>query len=304
MLARIDPAEYILPALVGLGAVMVGLLAGQNPKFAVAAALAVGFMLLTLVSLSAGVVVFALVTYLELAPAIGGPALSFTKVAGGVLALSFLAAYSWKTDKNDVVWVKFPMLATILAALIAWHVASFFWAERPADTTASIIRIVLNSALLVIVFEAVRSTQTVRAVLGAMVAGATIAAVYGIIATPNVSELAYSSTAGSELGRLAGTVGDPNELASLLVVGLVLSGALAATSGGAQRATWIGAALLCGGAMFLTGSRGGLVALAAVLVAAIFVTPRRRALSRLRRSHRRYRRDVLLHLARVAGGPG
>ena len=72
-----------------------------------------------------------------------------------------------------------------------------------------------------------------------MVAGATVAAVYGIVATPDASELAYSSTAGSGLGRIAGTVGDPNELASLLVVGLVLSGALAATSSGGQRAIWM-----------------------------------------------------------------
>lgn len=278
MLARLDPAEYILPVFVGLGAVMVGLLAGESPKFAVAASLAVAFMLLAIISLSAGVVVFALITYLELAPAIGGPALSFTKVAGGVLALSFIAAYTWKEDKNDVVWAKFPLLTSVILALIAWHVASYFWSERPGETAPSIARIVLNSALLVIFYEAVRDTRTVRAVLGAMVAGATVAAVYGIIATPNASEFAYASNAGSGLGRLAGTVGDPNELASLLVVGLVLSGALAATCRGGQRAIWIGAAVLCGGAMFLTGSRGGLVALTAVLIAAIIVTPRRRAL--------------------------
>jgi exopolysaccharide production protein ExoQ len=278
VLARVDPGEYVLPALVGLGAVMVGLLAGESPKFAVAASLAVAFMLVAMVSLSAGVVVFALITYLELAPAIGGPALSFTKVAGGVLALSFIAAYSWKTDKSDVVWAKFPLLSTVLAALIAWHLASYFWAEQPGDTATSIIRMVLNSALLVIVYEAVRDTKTVRAVVGAMVAGAAVAAVYGIIATPSASEFANSATAGSGLGRIAGTVGDPNELASLLVVGLVLSGALAATCTGGQRAIWMGAAVLCGGAMFLTGSRGGLVALAAVFIAAILMAPRRRAL--------------------------
>ncbi len=278
MLARLDPAEYVLPVFVGIGAVLVGLLAGESPKFAVAASLAVAFMLLAVVSLSAGVVAFALITYLELAPSIGGPALSFSKVAGGVLALSFIAAYAWKDDKDDVVWAKFPFLASVLAALIAWHLASYFWAEQPGETAPSIVRIILNSALLVIFFEAVRDTRTVRAVLGAMVAGATMAAVYGIIATPNASEFAYSSTAGSGLGRLAGTVGDPNELASLLVVGLVLAGALAATSKGAQRGIWIGAAVLCGGAMFLTGSRGGLVALTAVFIVAIIVTPRRRAL--------------------------
>jgi O-antigen ligase len=278
VLARLDPAEHLLPMVVGLGAVMVGLLAGESPKFAVAAALAVGFLLLALISLSAGVVVFALITYLELAPAIGGPALSFTKVAGAVLALSFIAAYAWKEDKNDVVWAKFPLLATLLAALIAWHIASYFWAELPGATSPSTIRIILNSALLVIVYEAVRDTKTLRAVLGAMVAGAAVAAIYGIIAPPSASEFAYSATAGSGLGRIAGTVGDPNELASLLVVGLALSGALATTSSGAQRAIWVGAAALCGWAVFLTGSRGGLVALGAVLIAAVLVTPRRRAL--------------------------
>ena len=86
--------------MVALGAVMVGLLAGESPKFAVAASLAVAFLLLALVSLSAGVVLFALITYLELAPAIGGPALSFTKVAGGVLALSFIAATAGRPTRT------------------------------------------------------------------------------------------------------------------------------------------------------------------------------------------------------------
>ena len=83
-----------------------------------------------------------------------------------------------------------------------------------------------DALLFVIVFEAIRTPQQVKALLGALVAGGAVAAAYGIIAAPNLSSLSGSPTAASDLDRLRGTIADPNLLAAVLVVAFVLAVAL------------------------------------------------------------------------------
>ena len=117
-------------------------------------------------------------------------------------------------------------------------------------------------------------------VLGAFIAGATFAALYGVVVTPDASQFAYA--AGSEgLNRIAGTVGDPNVLAATLVAGLMISVAMGFSQGrsSAVRVLCFTAAVLCLAGVFLTGSRGGLVSLAGAILAAIALAPRHRALA-------------------------
>lgn len=283
MLARLnfDPAESLIPLMFGLLAAGVGVLAGVDPRFAVAASLGVAFLLVALASLPLGLVAFALVLFLELAPAIGGPALSFTKIAGGILALSWLATYASRDRPEEAFWVSHPTLTTLLAVWVAWVAASYFWAEDPGQAGEAAARIGLNAVLFVIVYEALRDRRHVRLLVGAFVVGATIAAAYGFIAAPDASRFALSATAASGLNRLAGTVGDPNLLAALLVVGLIMALALGASerrSPSVRTMSFLGAAI-CAGGVFLTGSRGGLIALGAALLASVALTPRRRALA-------------------------
>ena len=284
MLARLDldPAEKLIPVLFGLTAAAVGFAAGIDPRLAVAGALGVSFLLLALASLPAGVIAFTLIVFMELAPAIGGPALSFTKIAGAVLALSWLAKFAYRERYDDVFWAEMPTLFTVLMALVAWTVASYFWAEDPGRSLGTISKVILNAALFVIVFDALKKPAHVRALALAFVAGASLAAAYGLVAAPDASRFAYSATSSEGLGRIAGTVGDPNVLAALLVAGLVLALALAATSqhAAATRAFALGAVLLLTAGIALTGSRGGLVALAAALLGAFVLSPpRRRAMA-------------------------
>jgi O-antigen ligase len=278
VLTRLDPAERLIPVAFGLTAAVVGLMAGLDPKFAVAGSLGIAFMLLALANLSAGLIAFTLVVFLELAPAIGGPALSFTKLAGGVLAFSFLATLVDRKRSDDLFWSRFPGMFGALMLFLAWNVASYFWAEDPGRVKGQAVILILNIALFVIVLEAVKTERHVRGVLSAFVFGGAVAATYGVIAQPNASQFAYSADSSSGLGRIAGTVGDPNVLASLLVVGLILALALAATGkrDPIQRGMFLFAALLCAAGIFLTGSRGGLVALGGGLIAAILMTPRNR----------------------------
>jgi O-antigen ligase len=91
--------------------------------------------------------------------------------------------------------------------------------------------------------------------------GASVNAVYGLL---------FVEPAGTaEATRLAGGLGNPNELATILVVALTLALGLAAVLRGSPvlRLLAFGAVAICAAGIFLTGSRGGLVALAVAMLA-------------------------------------
>lgn len=278
-LARFDPAEFLVPVGVGLSAVVLGGLAGIEPKLAVGAAFGIAFLLLTLANLAAGVAAFTLIMFLELSPVAGGSALSFTKLAGAVLTISWIASFASRERFQNTFWNRHPVMTWALIAFCAWAALSFVWAENPGVVPGEVLRLWLTAFLFLIVYEAIRTPQQIRMILGAFVVGATFAALYGVVATPDASQFAYA--AGSEgLNRIAGTVGDPNVLAATLTGGLMIALAMGFAKGrsSAVRVVSLGAAFLCLSGVFLTGSRGGLVALAGAVLAAIALAPRRRAL--------------------------
>ena len=85
----------------------------------------------------------------------------------------------------------------------------------------SVSSFALSFALFPIVYTALRDEAPISAwLLLAFIAGAAFTAVYGVIAQPNATSLATSPAAASGLNRLAGTIGDPNELATLLAAGI------------------------------------------------------------------------------------
>ena len=128
------------------------------------------------------------------------------------------------------------------------------------------------------VFTAIQSRQQVRALIGALVVGAVIAGLYGIAVQPSAAGYAAGPTSASGLNRLAGTIGDPNQLASVLVVGFTLSIAFAASSrrSSAIRLACAAAATIALAGIFFTVSRGGLFALGAAMVATVLVARGRR----------------------------
>jgi O-antigen ligase len=141
-----------------------------------------------------------------------------------------------------------------------------------------LLKYALDALLFVIVFEAIRTPAHVKALLAALVAGGTVAAAYGIVASPNLSSLSGSPTAATDLDRLGGTIADPNLLAAVLVVSFVLAVALALTvRSPAARWALVGAAGLALLSVFLTASRGGLVGLIAALGTGIVLARGRRA---------------------------
>ncbi len=277
MAARIDPARWYWTLGVAALAAVVGLLAGRDPTLAIAASIGLGFLLLTVADLVVGVTIFTAASFLELASVASG--VGIAKVLGLALAISWIATIAAGRGHDRFVWFSSPGLSLMIIALLAWGTLSLLWAESTALAIAQMLRYGLVALLVPIVFTAVRSGSAVKAVTGAFVGGATIAAAYGLFAPPDVSGIEGAVNSTEQLNRIAGTVGDPNVLASVLLVGAILAVALAITQRGspAIQLVLVGCAVLCIAGVVLTFSRGGLFALGIAILATPIVARRRGA---------------------------
>jgi putative inorganic carbon (hco3(-)) transporter len=258
--------------LLAMAAVGLGLLAGIDPRFGIAAAIGLAFVVLVMGDLTFGLCVFAVVAFLDLLPRLGGSLLSFSKIVGLLIAISWLAKVSSSKDERNDFMARHPMFTYVLGFFLVFAATSLLWAEDPAAVRTPLMRFALNFILFLIVFTAVRTPKQFVWTIGAYVLGATAAAAYGLASPP-------SDTAYYDVERVAGTLGDPNELAAVLVPGVVLAGALAVVLKRAPllRLAAAAAGLVCAGGIFMSLSRGGLVALAVALVVSVLVAGRWRA---------------------------
>jgi O-antigen ligase len=256
-----------LSASFGAAAAAVGLLAGIDPRFAIAAALSLGFLLLVLSDLYVGLILFTLLTFLAQVPTVAGPGLSFAKIAGLLLAISWVATLAARHDARSDFVSTHPGLTYLLVLFLSWTAVSQLWAEDAGEALTAFTRLALNALLLLIIFTAVRKPSQAIGFVGAFVAGATLNALYGVLFAPS-----YADTAS----RLSSSITNPNELASVLVAALVLSFGLAVALKDMPLARLgaLCAGALCTAGIFLTGSRGGLVALGVAMVAFLIVGAR------------------------------
>src|SRR4051812_16828864 len=199
----------MLPATLFAIAAGVGALAGVDARLGVAAAMALAFVTIVMADLSVGLCIYALFAFLNIVPDVGSSFLSFDKVAGALLALSWLATVASRKDVWRVFISSHPHFFAILAFFLIWVVLSLTWAEQPSHGLEVASRYVLSAFLFLIVFTAVRTRQHVRWLLGAFVAASTLSGAYGLISPPPPGEE----------DRLAGTIGEPNQLAAVLVAG-------------------------------------------------------------------------------------
>jgi O-antigen ligase len=266
MAARLQQNQVGYQALLASLAVVLGLLAGLDPKLAIAAAIGLAFVVLVLGDLTFGLCLFAVVAFLDLLPHLGGSLLSFSKVVGLLIAISWLAKVSTSDDARNDFLAAHPIFSYVLGVFIGFAALSLTWAEDTASARTALMRFALNLILFLIVYTAVRTPKQFVLVIGAYVVGASVAAAYGVLFPPQ-------ETAYYDVSRVGGTLGDPNELAAVLVPGMVLAAALAITLKRAPllRMIAIGASALCAAGIFLTLSRGGLIATAVALIVALFV---------------------------------
>jgi O-antigen ligase len=261
----LEPRSPALALLIAAPAAIVGVIAGVRPEFAIAASLAIAFLIIVAVDLTLGLACFAALTFLEQA-AVGGPALSFAKVAGVALALSWLATVATRRADSGNFVSSHPLAATIGLFFLGWVALSATWAEVPSKSLVLMISFGLNAVLFLIVYSAVRTRDDAATVVTGFVAGVVLAATLGILKPPEVEAA----------GRISSTIGDPNELALLLIAGLMFSLVFSWLPGRRPllRMLAVVAAALSTVALFLTVSRGGLIALAVVLLLSIVITGR------------------------------
>lgn len=261
MAAQVDLSRWIVGPAVGVLAALVGLMAGIDPKLAIAASFSAAFVILVIADLAWGLALFTFVAFLEIVP-FGGPALSFSKLLGGLLLVSWLAVMTAQRVKVDLAVVR--PACVILACLLGWIALSSTWAEDPALSRALLGRIALNAMMFVIILTAVSERRVGIRLVIAFVLGALVAALYGF-AAPSQFQATY--------GRLESAALDPNELAAVLVPACMICmfAAIGLTKRPGIRLLAAGTGIICGATVALTVSRGGLVALAVALVVAFFV---------------------------------
>ncbi|MGB9183129.1 MAG: O-antigen ligase family protein [Solirubrobacteraceae bacterium] len=240
----------------------VGFVAGLSPMLGLTVAFGLAFAVATIADLTAGVVFFVFLSFLEVITT--GSGATITKLAGLVLFGSWFAANTRTQARSTGARpALYTTLTVACVALLGWSAISTTWAESAGTALSSTERYGLNILLIPIVVAAVRRREHVVWILTAFVAGAVFSTVDGFLTSTSASNGGF--------GRLTGTVGDPNELAAVLVAAipicLALAGPLRARP--VLRAVTLGAALLCLAGTINTLSRGGLLALGAVLGAAV-----------------------------------
>ena len=249
-------------------AAIFGVLAGYDPRIAIAMALSAAFILIAFEELSLGLAIFAIVGFIEVVPLLG-PVLNLTKLAGALLALSWFAILATRRDASLDFFLVHPLVATALGLFLGWATLSMVWAEDPGAALGSVGRYALNLVLFLIVFTAIRTERDLGRILIGFMLGAAFAVGYAFVAP-----------SADDAGRLATDAQDPNELASVLVSGAALSVAVFVLyrRRPSVRLLAVFTTLCCIAGILLTASRGGLIALGVALVFAIIVSGRWRPL--------------------------
>lgn len=267
MAARLrTPTNFATAALLGLCCAL-GLIAGIEPKLALVAAFAFGFALLIFVDFTLGVAIFAGASFLEVLNL--GSSATVGKLGGGLVIFAWIALLATGQNRERTFFEDHPGISFLLGAFLGWILLGATWAESQSDVIAALTRYIPNVALIPIVYTAARDRRGVMAVMIGLVIGALLSVVYGVL------------NPGPEEARLEGSALDPNELASVLVAGVALSAAFVANTkrGSIGRLAAIAAVCLCVFGIFLTVSRGGLIALAVALIVSLFLAGRWRPLA-------------------------
>jgi O-antigen ligase len=251
--------------LAGLGfaCVGVGVVAGVDPKYGVAGALALGFIVAVLGDLVVGVAMFTTLSFLDNLN-VGGGLVSFDKVAGLLLFASWVASRTAGSRRNArAVAVRHPAMLLAILFFLGWSTLSSAWAESSGDALVTAYRDALDLLLIPIVYGAIRDRRDIQIIVGGYLAGAIVSAIYGLISPPSATSLAA--------GRLTGSLGEANQQATVLVAAIVLAVGFAALSRRSTplRLLAVVAVIVSFVGLVSTLSRAGLFAFAFVLLAGV-----------------------------------
>ena len=90
MAARMWPAGWAPAGAALLACAMIGVIAGVDPRAGVFVTIALAFAVLTFADLTTGLVILIVVVFAETTP-LAGPAVTFTKLTGLILACAWIA---------------------------------------------------------------------------------------------------------------------------------------------------------------------------------------------------------------------
>lgn len=254
------------PLILASGCIAAGLVAAAlpNPLLAVAALGGIAFLLVSIVAPLAGLTVFVVLTFLSQISA-AGPALSIVKGAGAALVLAWV--YRGFSERRFFTHPAVRAFALASVAFVAWGVLSALWAADPHTALSDTARLAQGPLLVVVVASFVRSRQALMTICLAFIVGGAISSLAG------VGGMTQSDQTDQGTARLSGGVGDPNFLAAILVPAAAISLFIALT-GSTQRVRLVAAlsGLISTAGVFLTQSRGGVLAIGVAIVGALIVS--------------------------------
>ena len=267
---RLEPTRVAVVVAVA-AAVALGAAAGltHQPLLVVGALGGLAYLLLAITTPLVAVVCFFLLVFLSQLSVLG-PGVTAAKGAGAALVLGWI--YREISGRGDGSAFRTNRTFVLLAApFLMWCIASALWASDPGTVVSSTARIAQGPLLVVALVGLTRDERAVQILCTTFVAGATLSAVVGL------SGVTHADTSAVGDSRLTGGIGDPNYLAAVLVpaIALALFTSFGARRGLSRVLVAIGG-LLCLVALFLTQSRGGIVALAVTLFLAVALGGRAR----------------------------
>lgn len=266
-LGAVWPAAPLL-LVVGSG-IAIG--TSQHPLYVVGALGGIEFLFLAILMPVPALALFILLTFISQLSVVG-PGVSVVKGAGGALVLAWIyRQVSGRTGRDALFVGRWFVLPA--ATFLAWCVASAFWASDPHVALTSAARIAQGPLLVIVIVALVQTRSALRLICYTFVAGATLSAIVGLTGVTHAE-----NPSGAATGRLTGGIGDPNYLAAVLVPAIALGLFMfLGTKRTAARVALLLSSSICLTALFLTQSRGGIIALAVAVVAAIaFAGPARR----------------------------
>lgn len=252
----ITPRDLALLVPISGVALVAGLAVGRSPLIAIGALVALGVMALLLSDLTVGVVAFVLIQPLALIIPAGESLVA--KGAGVMLMLTWIVALRYRSSRTRYLGfiANNPQVTFIIVAFIGWLLASMLWSINAAASTDAIQRYVLGFVLLGIVFTATFDRRAAIRIAGAFSLSGGLSTLIGLAMNRRGDE-----------GRFIGTFLDANEYAAFCVPALLIAIALAATGTNPLRRIAFGmTAVLCAGGIVLSGSRGGIIAIAVALL--------------------------------------
>ncbi len=262
-----DLTRLLIPAALLLAVPLVGLAPPALPVAVLGATVAFGYSVLAFRSLGAGLAIFVGLTFLDRAGDTVGTGITFGRVFGGFLAVTWLFVLLRRHEDTPVIFRDAPVYSALLLVFAGWVVASGLWAVDLSTAVSSGVRLSQGLIVIPIVYSAVRSKKHLTWVLVVFCLSSTVLAI----------DTLGRAAAGA---RITGGFDDPNEFAAVLVPSAIFAAAaVLAPVRPAVRIAAVVVMLVDLYALLHTESSGGLVALVAAIVAGVVIggSIRRRA---------------------------